>query len=218
MRSTSVRPATTTRNGKGTFYPDDLPAKRDVRVLRRTIPHRRDQLHVLPDADAEDHEGAGSIRRRRAFTYTLKAPRRITHEKRLINVEPTSRLSARPRACSVRIWRRCCFSCRRPCVPTSAGSTTFLEALPTDIRAAFEFRHDSWLTDEVYDLLRRYGVALCIADFGDKTTPIVATARHGYFRLRDEGYQPADLERVGRNRRRARSRLGRRVRVLQARR
>ena len=64
------------------------------------------------------------------------------------------------------------------------------------MRAAFEFRHDSWLTDEVYRAARRHAAsALCIADFGDKTTPVRPTARHGYFRLRDEGYTPADLER-----------------------
>ncbi len=78
---------------------------------------------------------------------------------------------------------------------TRRASRTFLELIAGGCPAAFEFRHDSWLTDDVYALLAAHGVALCIADFGDKTTPVVATARHGYFRLRDEGYQPADLER-----------------------
>ena len=73
--------------------------------------------------------------------------------------------------------------------------TTFLGWLPTDIRAAFEFRHDSWLNEDVYAALASRQVALAIADFGDKTTPMRTTARHGYFRLRDEGYQTADLER-----------------------
>ena len=60
---------------------------------------------------------------------------------------------------------------------------------------AFEFRHDSWLTEEVFTRLAGKPAALCIADFGDKTTPVRPTARHGYFRLRDEGYQTADLAR-----------------------
>ena len=71
----------------------------------------------------------------------------------------------------------------------------FLAVLPADMRCAFEFRHDSWHADEVFRLLEKHGAALCIADMGDKTTPLVATARHAYFRLRDEGYQPADLDR-----------------------
>ncbi|MDA1307346.1 MAG: DUF72 domain-containing protein, partial [Acidobacteria bacterium] len=71
----------------------------------------------------------------------------------------------------------------------------FLTLIPSDVRAAFEFRHDSWHSDEVFQLLSARNVALCIADMGDKTTPLVATATHGYFRLRDEGYGPADLAR-----------------------
>ena len=95
---------------------------------------------------------------------------------------------------------------------------TFVASLPPDIRAAFEFRHDSWLTSDVYELLAQQGAALCIADFGDKTTPVKVTARHGYFRLRDEGYTPADLERWADELVEHGPQLGRRVRVLQARR
>ena len=45
-----------------------------------------------------------------------------------------------------------------------------------------------------YAILGAKNAALCIADFGDKTTPLRSTANHGYFRLRDEGYKTADLE------------------------
>jgi uncharacterized protein YecE (DUF72 family) len=51
----------------------------------------------------------------------------------------------------------------------------------------------------VFGLLRQYEAALCIADFGDRTTPVVPTARYGYFRLRDEGYASGDLERWARD-------------------
>jgi uncharacterized protein YecE (DUF72 family) len=63
------------------------------------------------------------------------------------------------------------------------------------VPAAFEFRNASWLDGPVYERLQARNLALCIADTGDKTTPIVETADYGYFRLRDEGYQPADIER-----------------------
>jgi len=67
--------------------------------------------------------------------------------------------------------------------------------LPAALRCAFEFRHDSWLADDVYELLRSRNAALCIADTGNGTTPLVATADFGYFRLRDEGYAEEDLNR-----------------------
>ena len=69
----------------------------------------------------------------------------------------------------------------------------FLAQLPGQTAAAFEFRHESWLDDEVYGALRERGVALCIADSETRSTPVVTTAEYVYFRLRDEGYSDADL-------------------------
>ena len=65
------------------------------------------------------------------------------------------------------------------------------------VTAAFEFRNDSWLSEDVYDALRARNIALCIADSEKRETPAMTTADHAYFRLRDEGYQPADVERWG---------------------
>jgi uncharacterized protein YecE (DUF72 family) len=36
---------------------------------------------------------------------------------------------------------------------------------------------------------------LCVADSETMATPVVVTADYAYFRLRDEGYTPADIER-----------------------
>ncbi len=69
-----------------------------------------------------------------------------------------------------------------------------LVLLPPGLRFAFEFRHDSWFNDDVYELLKNRNAALCIADTEKGTTPAVATADFGYFRLRDEGYSKEDLK------------------------
>ena len=71
----------------------------------------------------------------------------------------------------------------------------FLADLPPGAPAAFEFRHASWLDDEVFERLRARGVALCIADSEKMSTPVALTAAYAYFRLRDEGYTDADLGR-----------------------
>jgi uncharacterized protein YecE (DUF72 family) len=65
---------------------------------------------------------------------------------------------------------------------------SFLSALPRGIPAAFEFRHDSWFVDDVYTLLRKHNVALCIHDADDHTTPMELTARFTYVRLRRSEY------------------------------
>jgi uncharacterized protein YecE (DUF72 family) len=69
----------------------------------------------------------------------------------------------------------------------------FLELFPPRVCAAFEFRHTSWLDEEIYARLRARNLALCVADSEKLSTPIEVTADYAYFRLRDEGYQPEDI-------------------------
>ena len=70
----------------------------------------------------------------------------------------------------------------------------FLERLPEGNRVAFEFRHESWFDDEVYEALREFDSALVIADGGKVEVPLVATASWGYLRLRRDDYDAATLE------------------------
>lgn len=59
----------------------------------------------------------------------------------------------------------------------------FAGALPGGWRHAFEFRHPSWFTNEVYDILERAEAALCIADHPDRPREDVLTAGWTYLRL-----------------------------------
>src|SRR6185312_175496 len=74
----------------------------------------------------------------------------------------------------------------------------FLEELPREQSAAFEFRHHSWLEEEVFARLKARNLALCIADSEKSSTPVEITSDCAYFRLRDEGYTPSDIERWAR--------------------
>jgi uncharacterized protein YecE (DUF72 family) len=65
---------------------------------------------------------------------------------------------------------------------------TFLKELPRGTRAAMEFRHESWFSEDVYALLRDANVALCHAESETLGTPEVQTADFTYFRLRKEKY------------------------------
>ena len=77
----------------------------------------------------------------------------------------------------------------------AAVLAAFLEEVPTGMRAAFEFRHDSWFDEEVFAALRLRNAALCIADSDKLSTPVVATADFGYLRLRREDYVSSDIAR-----------------------
>ncbi len=127
------------------------------------------------------------------FTFTLKAPRRITHDARLRGCDDlvaTFCEAARTLGSKLAVLL---FQLPPSLKKDLPLIDAFLSSLPGDLRAAFEFRHASWHDDAVFDRLRAQGAALCIADSEKLTTPAVATAPHGYFRLRDEGYDDADL-------------------------
>src|SRR4029453_14030682 len=67
----------------------------------------------------------------------------------------------------------------------------FLSVLPRGIRAAFEFRHESWFNEEVYRLLSANNTALCFHDADDHTPPIELTSSFTYVRLRRSLYDDA---------------------------
>lgn len=63
------------------------------------------------------------------------------------------------------------------------------------VRIAFEFRHASWFSEEIYALLRSHKAALCIADTDDLSTPDIHTAPFRCYRLRrNGGYTPVELD------------------------
>ncbi|MBA2727559.1 MAG: DUF72 domain-containing protein [Parachlamydiaceae bacterium] len=47
----------------------------------------------------------------------------------------------------------------------------------------FEFRHSSWFTPEIYEILSKHQAALCITDLNGKLTPEEITSHFTYIRL-----------------------------------
>jgi uncharacterized protein YecE (DUF72 family) len=72
----------------------------------------------------------------------------------------------------------------------------FVEKLPHGIRTTFEFRNKTWLTDEVYRLLEKHRVALCLAESDKFEVPQVVTSDFVYARLRKEEYSPEDRREI----------------------
>jgi uncharacterized protein YecE (DUF72 family) len=72
----------------------------------------------------------------------------------------------------------------------------FVQLLPRAYQFAFEFRHESWFDDAVYDILRGKNVALCWAESEKITTPKIATADFLYYRFREPEYSTPDLEQL----------------------
>ena len=179
---------------KGTFYPQKLPAKQMLpfysqhfRAVEINYTFRR-----MPTASVLD-AWAGAVSA--DFQFVLKAPERITHRKRLQDVDDAlsgfldiaSKLKERLGPLLFQL---------PPTLQKDAPRLrAFLALLPPEQRVAFEFRHPSWFDDEVFGLLRDHHVALCIADADDDLkVPVVATAAWGCLRLRRPDYNDAALK------------------------
>ncbi len=78
----------------------------------------------------------------------------------------------------------------------------FLSKLPRGIRYAFELRNPTWMTDRVYEILRKYNAAFCIYELAGYQSPMELTAKWTYIRLHGPtqfkyqgSYSDAQLER-----------------------
>jgi uncharacterized protein YecE (DUF72 family) len=129
------------------------------------------------------------------FIFSIKAHQLITHIKRLKNAEePVRRFvdSVRMLDSSGRLGSS--LFQLPPNLKCDAGVLReFLQLLPPKLRAAFEFRHDSWFNDDVYKALGDRDAALCVAEDEERETPDVKTASYQYYRLRKPGYTAEEL-------------------------
>src|SRR5579872_143139 len=75
----------------------------------------------------------------------------------------------------------------------------FLAVVPKAVPSAFEFRHESWFADPIFELLKKYNRALCVAETEARVTPDVVTADFNYYRYRKPTYTNEErLAMVGR--------------------
>lgn len=179
---------------KGSFYPQKLPAAKMLPYYAQAFTtveinytfYRMPNRKILAGWDRDTPAG---------FRLTLKAPKRITHIAKLRDcaellgyfLETAATLGPKLGAILFQLppyFRK-----------DLAVLDGFLSGIPAGTCAAFEFRHASWMDAEVFARLRARNLALCVADSEKFSTPVEITADYGYFRLRDEGYTPADLAR-----------------------
>jgi uncharacterized protein YecE (DUF72 family) len=179
---------------KGPFYPEKLPDKEMLGYYAERLPtveinntfYRMPKTSVLEDWAAKTPK---------SFRFVLKASRRITHMKRLKECEePLGFVLKGAEVLGDRLGALL-FQLPPNLKHDQARLDAFLALLPGDVRAAFEFRHESWFNDTVYEALQNRNAALCLSEFedGDKTTPPETTADWGYLRLRRNAYGDKEL-------------------------
>jgi uncharacterized protein YecE (DUF72 family) len=178
---------------KGTFYPEKLPAKDMLRYYgeRFGAVEINNTFYRMPKTAVVEAWGSEVPA---GFQFVLKASQRITHIKRLKEVdEPVSILLKVAGALGERLGPLL-FQLPPNMKKDVPRLRDLLALIPRHQRVTFEFRHASWFDDEVFNVLREHGATLCTAEAeGDLTVPLVSTADWGYLRLRLPEYTDADL-------------------------
>jgi uncharacterized protein YecE (DUF72 family) len=181
---------------KGSFYPEDIKPDAMLQWYAERLPtvEINNTFYQMPKTSVLENWAKCTPD---AFRFAIKASRRITH---------MARLKAETAADSVAYLYKNLATLgpkRGPVLfqlpPFLKKDLTrlseFLDLLPEDHDAAFEFRNESWFADDVYDALRQAGASLCFSEREDNAPPpLVSTAPWGYVRLRLENYSDRDLE------------------------
>jgi len=132
------------------------------------------------------------------FLFAPKAHERITHQMKLKDAGEFTEVFLRS-IDPLRVTRRLgpVLFQLPPFLRCDTGVlAAFLESLPADLRYAFEFRHTSWLVDEVYRVLEKHKAALCLAESEKLEIPEVITGDFVYFRLRKPDYTAEDRQAI----------------------
>src|SRR5689334_21344002 len=148
---------------RGTFYPEKLSAAKMLAYYSERFPtvEINYTFYRIPTEKLLAGWAEGTPD---GFSFTLKAPRRITHDSKLQRCEDLVQTFCRTARTLGPKLATLLFQLPPNFKKNATVLRAFLELLPQGTRAAFEFRHNSWLDAEVFDALRARNIALCIAD------------------------------------------------------
>jgi uncharacterized protein YecE (DUF72 family) len=176
------------------FYPAKTPANQFLRYYaqRLNCVEINYTFRRLPSASTLENWVAQTPP---GFVFAVKANMRITHILRLKNAGDATELFLKmiDPLRSARRLGPILFQLPPAMKCDVALLGSYLELLPGDLRYAFEFRHASWLVEEVYDALRQRNVSLCVAESEKLEVPPVITADFVYYRLRKPQYTADDV-------------------------
>ncbi len=179
---------------KGPFYPAKLPAKGMLAYYATRLPivEINNTFYRLPRPEMLT---GWRTQVPSTFRFAVKATRRITHLKRLKDCEEELTYLLRtlealgPSLGSILFQLPPFYRCDVAVLDAFAG------LLPEGTKAAFEFRHDSWFEDAVFDVLSRRNFALVVSETDDAAArDLPWTADWTYLRLRKSSYSDGALD------------------------
>ncbi len=170
----------------GKFYPEKFPASKMLAYYygKFDTVEINNSFYMLPKIETLSAWREATPRN---FEFAIKASRFLTHNKKL--KEPENALNNfLPRAEALgKKLGPILFQLPPKWGINVERLSEFLEALPKYHRYTFEFRELSWLTDHVYELLRKHNAAFCIYELAGYHSPLEITADWAYVRLHGPG-------------------------------
>jgi uncharacterized protein YecE (DUF72 family) len=177
---------------RGTFYPEKFPTAKMLPFYaeRFSTSEINYTFYRIPNSKTIGGWDAATPEH---FRFSLKAPQKVTHDARLRDCGELLAVFQRVVTGLGAKLGPVLFQLPPGFKKDATLFREFLDTLPAEIRAAFEFRHASWFSDEIFAQLQDHNAALCIAESGSLATPSLATADFGYLRLRREDYDKPDI-------------------------
>jgi uncharacterized protein YecE (DUF72 family) len=164
------------------FYPDEIARKNWLRWYAEqfSTAEVNGSFYRTPSLEAVL---AWRAQTPKDFIFSWKASKFITHWKRLL---PTAQNSLDLLETRLEVLGPKCgpvlFQLPARFKADTARLADFLAMLRKQRRYAFEFRDKGWYSDQVFELLHKHKIALCLSDHHDAPSPWIATAGHVYVR------------------------------------
>ena len=167
---------------RGLFYPEELAKPKWLTFYTQhfSTVELNNSFYRLPSENAFANWRESSSE---GFIFAVKVSRFITHIKRLKNVEePLQNFLERADLLRDKLGPLL-YQLPPNMKRHDERLENFLAMLPRRYRHVFEFRHESWFDDGIFNILKKYNAGWCVFDMPDFTCPVVATADFAYVRV-----------------------------------
>jgi uncharacterized protein YecE (DUF72 family) len=179
---------------KGKFYPKDLKSENFLAYYSRQLNsvEINSSFYAPPSSVMIQ---SWSSKTQNEFRFAIKSPRQITH---ILKLGQGSADSAKRLDGALELLgpKRGPVLFQLP--PFLRQDLKLLESFLNDTsmvsKKVFEFRHESWLTDDTYALLDKYQTGFCVAESEDLKPVLRVIGDVAYFRLRNDAYDNRSID------------------------
>ncbi|UCB56617.1 MAG: DUF72 domain-containing protein [Candidatus Omnitrophota bacterium] len=166
----------------GRFYPDGLSKSELFEYFARsfdTVELNNTFYHLPKESVVKDWRKKAPD----GFVFSVKASRFITHVKRLANLGDSLQIFLKRAYLLKEKLGPLLYQLPPSMKKDTKRLTNFLKKLPRKRRNVIEFRNESWLDEEVFEILEKFNAAHCIISMPGFPQVVRRTADFAYIRM-----------------------------------